>query len=156
MHVAHANLIWNDLTNWVAITVGRDLYNDPSDQNPGSSDLIGDSSHAAGFWQFTEGGSLSFRMRVSDLPNNPQSVWQILMNTDTDASNIEWILQLNYSGTDNGVFLTQTTSTGDDLYLGDIETLSTNAWEGSTSGFSQMTLAGTDLDGQKADAFIDF
>ena len=156
MHVAHADLIRNDLTNWVAITVGGGLYNDPSDKNPGSSDLLGDSTHAAGFWQLDEGGSLSFRLRVSALPKNPQSVWQILMNTDTNDSNIEWILQLSYSGRDNGVFLTQTTSTGDDLYLGDIETLSTNAWEGTTTGFSQMTLAGTDLDGQKADAFIDF
>ena len=156
-HTAQADLIWNNLTNWVAITVdGGNLYNDPTDQNPGSVDLLGDSSHAAGFWQLDEGGSLSFRLRVSALPNNPQSVWQILLNTDADNSNVEWILQLNHSGSSDAVVLVQTTNTGDDLYLSDISTLATNHWSGSVSGHSQMTLAGTNLDGKKDDAFIDF
>lgn len=156
MQPVHADLIWNNLTNWVPIIVGGNLYNDPTDQNPGSVDLLGDSTHAAGFWQLDEGNSLSFRLRVSDLPNNPQSVWQILLNTDDNNSNVEWILQLNHSGSSDAVLLTQTTSTAGDLFLSDIDTLSTNHWAGTVGGFSQMTLAGTDLDGAKADAFIDF
>jgi len=153
---ANADLVWGNLTNWVAITIGGGLYNDPTDQSPGSVDLLGDNTHAAGFWQLDEGNSLSFRLRVSDLPNNPQSVWQILLNTDNDNSNVEWILQLNHSGSSDAVLLTKTTSTAGDLYLSDIDTLATNHWEGSISGYSQMTLAGTDLDSKKDDAFIDF
>jgi hypothetical protein len=39
--------------------------------------------------------------------------------------------------------------------LGSITTATTNHWEGTTTGYSQITLAGTDLDGKKDDAFID-
>lgn len=155
-----ADIVWNGLTNWVSITIGGITYNDPTDQSPGSVDLVGNSTEAAGFWQFSEGATpaediLAFRLRVSAMPNNPQNVWQILVETDGDTSNVEWILQLNYSGKDNGVFLTKTLLSGNGPSLGDIATESTNHWEGTTSGFSQMTLAGTDLDGHKEDAFID-
>lgn len=158
--VSSADIIWDGLTNWVSITIGGSVYNDPADQNPGSVDLIGNSTKAAGFWQFSEGLTpaediFAFRLRVSALPNNPQNVWQILFETDGDETNVEWILQLNYSGKDDGVFLTKTATGGDGPSLGAITTVSTNHWEGTTAGYSQMTLAGTDLDGQKDDAFID-
>lgn len=157
---SNANIIWDGLTNWVSITVGGSIYNDPTDQNPGSVDLIGDSIESTGFWQLSEGLTpaedlLTFRLRVSSMPNNPQNVWQVLLDTDGDGTNIEWILQLNYSGKDKGVYLTQTATGGNGPTLGAITTESTNHWEGTTSGYSQMTLAGTDIDGQKDDAFID-
>ena len=102
--------------------------------HPDTTDVVGNASYAAGFVAYDDrNGNMLFRMRLDRDPgNNLQSVWQILIDSDSD-SDVDWVLQLDESG-DNQVELVAATtggSTFDDVVLS-----STVTWSGATATYS--------------------
>lgn len=158
---AKADVIWPADADWTALMVGTDMYHDAvGDQHPGSIDLIGTTdSFSAGFWAFVENGDLvngvasdvfMFRMRVGGESGN--YVWQAHLDTDGDASNIEWIFQLVQSGSpkSRGVELIKTAIDGTTLADIDIGG-NTSSWLGDLSLYSRWS----PIEGS-ADFHVDF
>ena len=130
---------------------GTDFYYDPAgDKSPSAIDLIGTTdTYSAGYWALIEDGHVSggvtndafmFRLRVGG--ESGKFVWQTHLDTDGDASNVEWILQLVQSGkpAEQGVELIQTAVGGTTLSDVDIGS-NTSAWLGDTSLYSRWTAA---------------
>lgn len=70
----------------------------------GGLDSQGAGPYAGGFWA-TDDAHIFFRMRVDNMPNqNPQAVWQVLLNTDDDEW-VDWVIQLDLSSSDSQVEL---------------------------------------------------
>jgi hypothetical protein len=147
--VATADIAWPSDEDWTALRRGMDLYFDAvGDQSPGSIDLIGTTdTFSAGYWAFVENGDVAasttndafmFRMRVGGESGN--FVWQAHLDTDSDASNVEWIFQLVQSGSpgDQGVELVKTAVGG--LTLADVDIGSnTSSWLGDLNLYSRWT-----------------
>ena len=79
--------------------------------NPEYTDIVGglDSTlagpFAGGFWAM-DAATIYFRIRVDNAPSaNPQTVWQVLLNTDGDDY-LDWAIQLDLSS-DNAVELAE-------------------------------------------------
>jgi hypothetical protein len=162
-HIAPADIVWPAAdTDWTALTIGTDNYfDDLGDQNPSSVDLIGTTdSFSAGYWALVENGHISggttndafmFRMRVGGESGN--YVWQTHLDTDGNASNVEWIFQLVQSGNpgDQGVELIQTAVGG--TTLADIDTGSNTAsWLGELNLYSRWSA----VPGGGTDFYVDF
>lgn len=159
---ASANIIWPQESDWTALTIGTNLYNDVlGDQSPSAIDLKGTpDSYSAGFWAFVEegtvyGGSLDdvfmFRMRVGG--NSGNYVWQAHLDTDGDANNVEYIFQLVQSGNpgDQGVKLVKTTVGGSTLGDIAVDDKAPDDWSGDLTLFSRWTaIAGS------SDYYVDF
>jgi hypothetical protein len=159
---ASADIIWPSEFDWVALTIGTNLYNDvPGDQSPSAIDLIGTvDSYSAGFWSFVPNGDISggttndafmFRMRVGGESGN--YVWQAHLDTDGDANNVEYIFQLVQSGNpgNQGVKLIKTTVGGSTLGDISVDKKATADWSGDLNLYSRWTaIAGS------SDYFVDF
>jgi hypothetical protein len=148
MHVAQADIVWPADNDWKALTVGSGLYNDVEGEiNPASVDLVGTvDSYSAGYWALVENGDITggvtndafmFRMRLRGSGATKQFVWQTHMSIDGDSSNVEWILQLVHSGSNDGVELIQTDVGG--ATLRDVSTVANNAWLGDVDLYSRWT-----------------
>ena len=159
--VAMASIVWPTDEDWTALKVGGDLYFDASgDTHPDSTDLVGTAgSSSAGYWAFVEDGAVTastandvfmLRMRVGSDGGN--FVWQAHLDTDGDASNIEWIFQLVQSGNkkSRGVELVKTSTGGPTL--GDIDIgKNSSSWLGDLGVYSRWTpIAGS------TDFYVDF
>ncbi|MEA2068279.1 MAG: hypothetical protein U9P12_03665, partial [Verrucomicrobiota bacterium] len=147
--IASADIIWPADNDWTALMVGSGLYYDAvGDQHPGSIDLIGTTdTFSAGYWALVADGDITggatndafmFRMRVGGESGN--YVWQSHLDTDGDASNVEWIFQLVQSGgpSSQGVELIQTTVGGATLADVDIGS-NTSSWLGDLNLYSRWT-----------------
>lgn len=108
--------------------------------------------------------SLMFRMRVGGYKANPQTVWQFLIDTDGDSSNVEWIMQLDLSGA-NSVYLAKKATGGPTL--SDIavasnvwsaaETDTFVSWQNLADDKLPANPANTDYNKNKGgDVFLDF
>ncbi|MCK5675709.1 MAG: hypothetical protein KAH99_01690 [Verrucomicrobia bacterium] len=146
---AKADIVWPADGDWTALMVGATLYFDAKgDQRPSPIDLIGTTdTFAAGYWACIENGhitggitndALMFRMRVGGESGN--YVWQAHLDTDGDASNVEWILQLVQSGgpSSQGVELIKTAIGGTTLSDIDIGSNS-SSWLGDLNLNSRWT-----------------
>ena len=150
---ASADVIWPSEDSWNPLLVGTDYYyDDAGDQNPEGVDLVGAGSDSAGYWLLLENGfvdgpatddAFMVRMRMRGAGSNGtggQNVWQVHMDTNVDANNVEWILQLVQSGNQNGqgVILIQTATGG--TTLGDVDIGSNTAsFQGDKAVFSRWT-----------------
>ena len=150
-----ADIIWPSDNDWNPVWVGTQYYyDDLGDQNPESVDLIGSGANSAGYWLKLENGFVNgsetddafmFRIRLRGAGSSGtggQNVWQVHMDTDGNANNVEWILQLVQSGNQSGqgVILIQTAVGGSTL--GEVDTGSNTAsWQGSKAGFSRWNTA---------------
>jgi hypothetical protein len=88
-----------------------------------------------------------FRLRLGGNGESGQFVWQAHLDTDGDASNVEWILQLIQTGppSGQGVELIQTSTGG--TTLGDVDTGSnTFAWMGDVNLYSRWTAVSNSTD----------
>ena len=152
--MAHADIAWPVDSDWFPLMRGTDFYSDPrNDHNPAAVDLIGTvDTYSAGYWAFIENGDISggitndafmFRLRVGGESGN--FVWQTHLDTDSDASNIEWIFQLVQSGSGDGVTLVKTAIGG--TTLDDIDTGSnTPSWVGNVNLYSRWTAIASSTD----------
>lgn len=142
-----ADIIWPSDGDWTALRLGTNYYYDAEgDINPGQVDLIGTTdTYSAGYWGFVENGYVNgpslddafmFRMRVGGESGN--YVWQTHLDTDGDATNVEWIFQLVQSGSNDGVNLIKTAVGGATLNDVDIGS-NTVAWLGDLSLYSRWT-----------------
>lgn len=149
VHGSRADIIWPSESAWNAMMRGTGFYYDPAgDKNPGAIDLIGTTdTYSAGYWALIEDGHVSggvtndafmFRLRVGGQSGN--YVWQAHLDTDGDASNVEWILQLVQSGkpSGQGVGLIQTAVGGPTLSDVDIGS-NPFAWKMNASLYSRWT-----------------
>lgn len=147
--IAKADVVWPADEDWTALMVGANLYFDAKgDQQPGAVDLIGTTdSFSAGYWARVENGDITggvtndafmFRMRVGGEGGN--YVWQAHLDTDGNASNVEWIFQLVQSGgpSSQGVELIKTAIGGTTLADVDIGS-NTSAWLGGLDLYSRWT-----------------
>ncbi len=109
---------WPAEVDWIALTRGGSLYADAlNDENPDWVDVVGDNTHAAGFWHIDDMGSapvnddiLMFRMRLNQTGLGQNSVWQFVLDTDLDGG-ADWSLQLD-NKTDNRLEFVIATSPG--------------------------------------------
>lgn len=147
--IAQADIVWPADGDWTALMQGADLYYDAVGEiNPDAVDLVGTvDSYSAGYWAFVENGDITggitndtfmFRLRVGGESGN--FVWQAHLDTDGNASDVEWIFQLVQSGNpgDQGVELIKTTVGGTTLADVDIGS-NTSAWLGNLSLYSRWT-----------------
>jgi hypothetical protein len=148
---AGADVIWPADGEWTALQQGTDLYYDAiGDKNPGSIDLVGTiDTFPAGSWALIEVGyvdggviddAFMFRLRLDGNGKKRKFNWQVSLDTDGDASNEEWMLQLVQSGKrkGQGVELIQTADGGPTL--GDVDTGdNTIAWLGDKKLYSRWT-----------------
>ncbi|HSR87323.1 MAG TPA: hypothetical protein VLL07_00085, partial [Pontiella sp.] len=158
MSLANADVIWPAEAEWNALMQGDNFYYDAvGDTTPAAIDLVGTTdTYSAGYWALVEKGHVSggvtndafmFRLRVGNDGGSPLKpyVWQVSLDTDGDASSIEWILELIQSGPPNkrGVELIQTSVSGPTL--SDIDTAgNTAAWQGDLSLYSRWnSIAGS-------------
>jgi hypothetical protein len=143
-----ADVIWPADNEWTALTVGTGFYQDDlDDQNPAAIDLIGTvDSYSAGYWAYVSNGDVTagvtndafmIRMRLRGDGGGKQFVWQALLDTDGNPSNVEWIFQLVQSGSGDGVSLIQTTVGGPTLQ--DIATADDNSWLGDIDLYSRWS-----------------
>ncbi|MEN8254940.1 MAG: hypothetical protein ABFR33_05660 [Verrucomicrobiota bacterium] len=151
LNMAGADIIWPADGDWTALMSGTDMYHDPSgDQTPASIDLVGTTdTYSAGYWALVEDGDIiggttndafMFRMRLRANGDGKNYAWQTLLDTDGDASDVEWIFQLVQSGnpSNRGVELIKTAVGG--TTLGDINIGSnTAAWLGGMSLYSRWS-----------------
>jgi len=148
---ATGSIIWPDDAEWVALRLGNDLYFDArNDKTPSSIDLVGTGdTYAAGFWTRINDGyvngsvmddALAFRVRLAASGQNKNYTWQVLLETDGDASDIEWMLQLAQSGkpSAHGVELIQTATGGPTMNDIDIGSNS-YAWLGDLNLYSRWS-----------------
>jgi hypothetical protein len=151
---AHAALVWPSSTDWNAIQVNGGNLTDPAGPTPDTIDIRGDSTYAAGYWAHDGvNGYIFFRMRLDEKPSSLTSVWQFLLDTDSD-SGIDWIVQLDESG-DNRVELVATATEGSTFK--DVTLSSTVSWNGATSTYAKFTDPtgdGSSFDGDN-DTFLD-
>jgi hypothetical protein len=135
---AAADVIWPAAGEWNAIMQGNGFYYDAAgDTTPAAIDLVGTTdTYSAGYWALVADGhvsggvtedALTYRLRVANDGGSPVKpyVWQVSLDTDGNASDIEWILQLIQTGSpkNRGVELIQTAVGGPTL--GDIDTTGT-------------------------------
>jgi hypothetical protein len=151
---ADAQSVWPGSSDWKALQVSGSNYTDPSGPTPDTIDIRGDSTYAAGYWSYdTTNANLFFRMRLDKKPSNPTSVWQVLLDTDTDTD-IDWVLQLDESG-DNQMELVAASTGG--TKFSDVSLSSSSSWSGATSTYSRFvdpTGDSSNFDGN-SDAFLD-
>jgi hypothetical protein len=149
--IAGADVIWPADAEWNALMQGTGFYYDAAgDTTPAAIDLVGTTNtYSAGYWALVEDGHVSggvtndafmYRLRVANDGGSPIKpyVWQVSLDTDGDASNVEWILELIQSGPPNnrGVELIQTTVGGPTLE--DVDTTGNSAaWQGDLSLYSR-------------------
>lgn len=142
-----ADMVWPADEDWIALKQGADYYYDAEgDQSPSAVDLIGTTdTYSAGYWALAHDGynnglsledAFMFRMRVGG--ESGKFVWQAHLDTDGDASNVEWIFQLVQSGSNDRVILIKTAVGG--TTLSDVDTGSNiAAWTGDIATFSRWT-----------------
>jgi len=142
-----ADIIWPSENDWRALRIGTGYYYDTEgDTNPSPIDLIGTTdTYSAGYWAYAINGYVNgpsledafmLRMRVGGPSGN--YVWQALLDTDGDATNVEWILELVQSGSGSGVALVQTAVGGSTIGAIDIGS-NPRAWSGSLAEFSRWS-----------------
>jgi hypothetical protein len=158
VNCSSADVVWPSDGEWTALQQGTDLYYDAiGDKNPGSIDLVGTTdTYSAGYSALIENGHVDggitndafmFRLRLGGNGDSGKFVWQAHMDTDGDASNVEWILQLVQSGppSGQGVEFIQTSVGG--TTLGDVDTGSnTSAWLGDINLYSRWTAVSNSTD----------
>ncbi len=148
-NISPADVIWPTDGDWKVLMKGTDMYfDDVGDQNPSPVDLVGTTdTFSAGYWAFVENGNIDggttndafmFRMRVGG--ESGKYVWQAHLDTDGDASNVEWILQLVQSGrpSSTGVELIKTAVGGTTLADIDIGGNS-SSWLGNLNLYARWT-----------------
>lgn len=151
VHCSGAGIIWPSDLEWFALMRGTDFYSDPAgDTSPDPTDLIGTTdTFSSGFWALIDDGHVDggvtndafmFRLRLGGNGESGKFAWQVSLDTDGDASNVEWMLQLVQSGkpAGQGVELIQTADGGPTLSDIDIGS-NTSAWLGDTSLYSRWT-----------------
>jgi hypothetical protein len=144
-------------SSWTAFQSGSSPLTDPTnDVNPESIDVVGSSSYPAGYW-YEDISSWSddyvmFRMRTSADGTSGNYAWQVMLDLDTD-SDIDWVLQLNQSGSTTGVFLSQATTGG--TQFKDVVLAGTPAWNGAISTYSRWVSTGANNFGNGTDYFLD-
>ncbi|MBK1792360.1 hypothetical protein [Persicirhabdus sediminis] len=120
IQLSPAAIVWPSSDDgWIAVTDSNgDYYGDPDDINPASLNMIGDEDTPMLFWQYQhmdsaemEDDQIIFRLRVEDIAKNPQFTWQILFNTKSETG-IDFVLELNLSGSSDGIYLAQTLTDG--------------------------------------------
>jgi hypothetical protein len=147
LNIASAEIIWPADEAWTALRRGSDFYDDvEGDKDPASIDLIGTkTTYSAGFWAYVDGGysnalslAAAFMVRMRMGGESGNYVWQALLDTDGDASSVEWIFQLVQSGSGDGVILVKTAVGGptlNDVNIGS----NTAVWTGDIPTFSRWT-----------------
>jgi hypothetical protein len=158
---AEAMAVWPG-GGWVAMTAGgSDYWDDIGDENPDSTDIVGGldggTFFSAGYYyQDVANDQLLFRIRIDADGSSSNNVWQVLFETDGDASTIDWVLELRQSGSPSGkqVIFTQA-STGGSTYA-DVALSTSYSWTGAIPDWTRwigVTDAST-FDGD-ADFFLD-
>jgi hypothetical protein len=137
-----------DDEDWHPFLAGGALYSDPvGDINPDWLDIVGDATHAAGYWAYSDAGTPSklddeimWRIRLEEWKVNPNVVWQIFMDESGD----------------NEVELVNAITGG--LTFGDVDLNTTAIWSGPIADFSRVitpTGDGSAFGGGGDDAFLD-
>lgn len=100
-------------TQYTPITVGgTPLFDLLGDDNPVSTDIVGNSSFPAAFFAY-DGTNVYFRLRLNGDPRNPQLTgfrnfsWGVLINTQGVPGTYDWLF--NVDGLNNRVSLIQNT-----------------------------------------------
>jgi hypothetical protein len=119
--------------------------------------LDGGTFYSAGyFFQDVDNDQILFRIRLDADGSNANNVWQILFETDGDASTIDWVLELRQSGAPSGqqVIFTQS-STGGSTYA-DVALSTSYSWTGAISDWTRWigVTDGSSFDND-ADFFLD-
>jgi hypothetical protein len=146
--VTMGDIVWPADEDWTALTQGSDLYHDVSGEiNPAAVDLVGSaSSYSAGLWALVEEGDTTggitndlfvLRMRLRGNGAGKKFVWQAHLDTDGNSSDVEWVLQLVQSGSNNGVELRQTAIGGPTLK--DVSAAPNSSWLGDLNLYSRWT-----------------
>jgi len=158
---AEAAAIWPS-GPWVSMTAGGGVYYDPvGDENPHTTDVVGGDDggtlYSAGFYvQDVGNDQISFRIRLDANGVSSNDVWQILFDTDGDASTIDWVLELRQSGSPSGqqVIFTQA-STGGPTYA-DVALSTSYSWIGAIPDWTRWigVTDGSTFD-DDADFFLD-
>ncbi len=144
-----ADLYWPEEGDWIPLMQGAGFYSDDrGDQNPASVDLIGTTNiYSAGYWAHVQDGHDAngtlddlFLLRLRMGGEGGNYVWQAHLDTDGDASNVEWIYQLVQSGNpeDYGVMLVKTSVGGATLQDVDIGG-NTTAWKGDAAVYARWS-----------------
>jgi hypothetical protein len=146
-----ADVIWPADDAWNALMQDSNFYHDAiGDTNPDAIDLVGTTNtYSAGYWALVENGyvdggvnddAFMFRLRMGGDGGRSKFNWQVSLDTDGDASDVEWILQLAQSGSkkDQAVELIQTEVGG--TTMNDVNTgTNTVAWLGDINLYSRCT-----------------
>ena len=121
---AVAAVVWpaND-SDWTATTQGGSGFLEQKDNKKDKSwDIRGDGTYSAGYYYLDDANlNLLFRIRVNNRPTDKKKgtwdshVWQVLLDTDGDSSDIDWVLQLDQV-TDNQVELAAVTHGSPDTW----------------------------------------
>ncbi len=151
VHCSGADIIWPSDIDWHALTRGTDFYHDPAgDESPAARDLTGTTdTFSMGYWALIDDGhvdggvtndAFTFRLRLADNGESGKFIWQVSLDIDGDASDVEWMLQLVQTGKskNHGVELIQIADGGpnlDDVDIGSNKA----AWLGNTSLYSRWT-----------------
>lgn len=152
-----AGLGWPLSGQWITLTKDGALLQDPNGDANGARNVVSDATHAAAF-TFNDGAYLYFRMRVDDYPlttggNLKQWGWGVLIDTDQNADNYEWLIMADGIRTPEGVRLEENLVKGD---LGDPSDGAENYLaEYPVIGNVQAWPADTSLNGDP-DYFLDF
>jgi hypothetical protein len=158
---AEAAAIW-PASGWVTMTAGgTDYWDDVGDENPDSTDVVGGldggTFFSAGYFlQDVANDQILFRIRMDADGSSSNSVWQVLFETDGDATTIDWVLELRQSGSPSGkqVIFTQA-STGGSTYA-DVALSTSYSWTGAIPDWTRWigVTDGSNFDGD-ADFFLD-
>lgn len=159
-----AAVIWPANGLWRPITFAGGALPDPDNDYNGAQgtpylDIEGNSTHAAGYWFYTNSGTIAvdddvlmFRMRLDG--NAQRDTYQFSFDTNQTPSSVDWVVQLD-DVDDHAVELVQTAVSG--LTYSDVALSTVNTWQGSYAEYARIfvpTLDGSNFGGNP-DYFID-
>lgn len=150
---------WPTSSQWIPVYKGGALLQDSSSDSQGSRNIVSDPTHDAAFI-FNDGTYLHFRLRLDKDPTGTGGQgflqaygWGILIDTNLNPGNYEWLLMLDGISQTESIQLWQNTS---QKTLGDpadiAEVLNSSI---PLSGNFQINLADTAINGD-ADYFLDW
>jgi len=150
---------WPTFFEWNPVYRGGLIVTDPNNNASGARNIVSDSTHAA-FFLSNDGTYLYFRLRLDEDPAGSGGQgflkpfgWGILIDTNLNAGNYEWMIMLDGISKNENISLRQNTiqqNLGDPSDVAEI-TSSTIP----LSGNFQINLADTSFNGDQ-DYFLDW